>query len=531
MKSIKKYTFDEYYERYEKAKSKHEEWDSLMNEAYSFVFPSKNLYANYLDVNQGEKKNVEVYNSVQHIAGRALQSKMMATVTPSNEMFTRLILNKRLDLAIREEKNKKLLKQTELIFSYLDNSSFNLVAHEYWADIVIGTGAIKVVPGHNKPLAFYNVSPRYLYLDESPNGLIENVYVDIVKVRLDQIKQLYPRANIPDEMEKFASQNSNHRFDLIECVIYNPEATDSNQYIYSVLYKSTKSILIEEHIESSPYIVGRWSKVDNEVMGRGPGIYSLPTVRTLNSLIKYELMGAHMRIQPPLMTLDSSVNVNTLRILPNSIINFKSTNVDGRFPLEQLNLSTDHQYRNILVDYLTNQIHDIFFYEPLGRIGEIPTKTATEMSIREQMASEQIGPVVDRQIYEFVTPLMKRVIYLLDKQNLLDPELKGMNLEDRLIELDFESPLSGSRRLKAVDTFFKAYSMNQQIFGPQLAPATLRIDKVAPYIYEQFGVDPEITKTSEEIAQNMENMEQQQQQAMQAQALNPQTNEGVQPQL
>ena len=83
--------------------------------------------------------------------------------------------------------------------------------------------------------------------------------------------------------------NANHPQWMLQKLLKDPNATVKNLYEgivymhgdeepYKYVVWIDSDILLEEAEKTSKWIVFRWSKINNEVMGRGPALDALPSI-------------------------------------------------------------------------------------------------------------------------------------------------------------------------------------------------------------------------------------------------------------
>jgi hypothetical protein len=110
---------------------------------------------------------------------------------------------------------------------------------------------------------------------------------------------------------------------------------------------------------------------------------------------------------------------------------------------------------------------------------------------------------------ELVSPLIKRVSYILAEAGVMEP----FNINGRETSFKFISPLSRLQQSADVENVIEWMSMVASM-GPELLEATVKMEKIPQWLATQYGVPQELVRTPEEmqqVAKGAQEMIQQQQ--------------------
>lgn len=502
----------EYYKtRYRRAWSIAAQWYSIQEACYHYCIPSRDLFY-YTNQTQGAQKNVKVFDTTGISATTKFVSKVQDALTPPQQVWALLEAGSEIPEDFREEANKYLQDTTNKIFDYIRHSNFDLAINECYYDLAVGTAVLQVNEGPDKdPLRFYSVPLAQACFEESVNGFIESAYRTWGEVRIQELKIMWPNARLPEWIETAFKNDPNASVkNLYEGVVYVLD--DEKPYKYVLWIDS--DILLEEEDISSPWVIFRWSKTNNECMGRGPIMNALPALLSLNEIFRLELTSANMNVCKPLMAYSDGVfNPWTFKLTANTVIPI-APSMNGQAPIIPFPDTANPNFEQLVVTDLRQQINALMYADPLGPI-DSPTKTATELALRQKSLAEEIGPLFTRLQQEFLSRVIQRIIHILQIKGLLEP----LVIDGREIMVRYQSPLVVAQGKQDVMGFMDYYAALTAIFQGN---ALNYIDPVKTpiWIAEKLGIDknlvPEKDRLEEVLKNQSEQAQEMQLQAMQA---------------
>ena len=487
---------DYYRERYRRARAIADLWISLLEACYHYTVPSRNLFY-WTSQYQGAQKNAKVYDTTPVAALRNFVSKVQGALTPPQQTWAILEAGTEIPEEEKERVNLYLQKTTDIVFNYIRQSNFDLAVSECYYDLGIGTGALLCNEGPDEnPLRFYSVPLARLAIEESVNNILETCYRWWDEIPIRDINVLWPKAKLTHTMKEMLRNDPHaHVKNLVEGTIF--EYGKKKPFKYILMYED--ELLIDEYQESSPWIVFRWSKVNNEVYGRGPVIEALPSILSLNELARLELAAANFNVSKPIMAYSDGVfNPWTFHIEPNTVIPVAPSS-SGNFPLQPFPDTANPQFMQLTSNDLRMQINKLLYADPLGPI-EQPQKTATELALRQRNLAEEIGPLFTRLQQEFLSRLMNRVIYILQKKGFIDK----LQVNGKDIQLKYQSPLVAAQGQEDVQKFMQYFQVLQAVQGPEAAVVNVNPVKFPQWVAQKLNVDPSTLNTEDEMKQMYE---------------------------
>jgi hypothetical protein len=150
------------------------------------------------------------------------------------------------------------------------------------------------------------------------------------------------------------------------------------------------------------------------------------------------------------------------------------------------------------------------YHDQLGPVAG-PTKSATEISIRQQELMSDIGSSFGRLQKEFINKVIKRSIDILQRNGHV-PDIKVGN---QIIDIKVISPLAQQQDMDEVNKLAQ-FVQYAGMVGPEAMQIGLDLEAFPEHIAKLLGVDKSLIRDEEaraEIKQQMQQAQQQQQMA------------------
>lgn len=503
-------------QRYANAKGNWELWRSIYDEAFAYVFPNKDPWPD--EQVEGVRKNVQVYDITACNSARRLVSRLHKNLMPADlEWFELEAGDYVIDEVEKQKLNIQLQTFTDIIFRALNDSNFNLVINELLQDLIIGTGGMMILEGDDDevPIKFKSVAPNLFYPEADAFDTIETVWRDFNKISGRDIKRIWPSATISQSISQVMQSDSCAEFDFIEAFVYLPE---KKKYQHIVMEKGSEYRLVDQEVDSSPWVVARWSKASNEVGGRGVVLDAMPTIRSLNLLVEEIMRNVALSTSPPWMASSDGVfNPYLFEIEPNKVIPINQSSM-GNLPLQRLDVASDVRMGNLEINDMRSQIKDCLFDNPVRPV-DAPKQTATEIMVRQQEFIEEIEPAFGRLSVELMPKIINRSIYILQKKGFLPKELK---VDGRYVAIKYKSPLVRGADLQKVQNLVNYSQTLQGLVGAETAVASYNVEKLPSWLADRFEVDPSLIKNEQAVAEMIQTITQANTPANPANDVNPQ---------
>ncbi len=489
---------ERYKRRYVKAQSVAYQWWALLQACYHYLTPQRNLFYQ-TNQTQSAQRNVRVYDTTQVAAGRSYVSKLHSSLCPPQMTWAYLEPGSEIPDQYKAEVNEKVRAYTDRLFDYIRGSNFDTAINESFQDLLTGTGILVCNEGlsDDKPLIFGSIPLAQVAIEESISNRAESCYRTWQEVRIADIQLMWPNAVLtPNMVEMMNEDPSSTIKNVVEAVIHNPR--NKFPYNYCIWYES--DILLDEEDISSPMIIFRASKLNNEVFGRGVSMDALPSIMSLQTAFYFEMTAANLNICKPYMAYSDGVfNPWTFQMQPNTVIPVSPT-TGGQFPIQPLPDVANPAFMQLTTADLRLQINKLMFADPLGP-AEVQPRTAYELSQRQRNLAEEIGPMFTRLQQEFMEPVIHRIIFILEKKGLL-PKIV---IDGKALALRYKSPLTASQGQQDVQTFLQYQQVMQGIVGEESALLYLKPERIGAWVAGKMSLDQKLYNSEEEMKEFFEN--------------------------
>ena len=511
--------------RYNKAKYVADLWIPIMQACFFYAVPFRNRY--YLPGKefQGTAQNTRVYDTTAIEAVKTFVSKLHDSMTPPQvqwgffEVDDAFVRDPDEDEEILEAAQMELSQYMRILFSYIHQSNFDVVINECYYDLSIGTSAL-VINQYRDDMPFLctSIPMDKLAIEEAVNGKIETWFRTWQNLKISELNLRWPNIKLTSDLiaDMLADPEAQVRM-VYEGVAYYANAP--KPYLYAVW--ADNGVLFSEFLESSPGIVWRFQKTNNETWGRGPVMEALPSIISLNEMARIELASANLNVFRPYMGFSDAVfNPHTFRLAPFTIIPIAPIGTGGQVPLIPLPNSADPNFAQLTIQDLRLQIKALLFAEQPEDAMGIQPQTAYELSLKQQNISQKIGPLFSRLQQECLWPCIQRFAYILNSMGKLPyPRLNGVP-----IKFKYKSPLALVKGEQDVGRFVKYVQTMQGTMGPEVTQIYINPGR-APYLLaEMLQIDQRFLnkpKKVAEVMQNLQNKMQMQQMLANSQASTP----------
>lgn len=476
--------------REEKARAREHQWHSLLDDAYEYFLPNRNLFNN---PTKGSSKTDRIFDSTAPLAIKEGVNKVVSSIVPAWQIWAQTKISEAVisELDIDEQEvNKALEEQNKIVFDYINRSNFSTQINEMLLDIFIGTGTIRVDDSDDdaNPLIFSTAQQNTIYFEEGPRGTIETHW-RTVKHKAIHLERLYRGFEASEEVKEIVSNNPYDDVKLKEGVVYDPK---ENKY-WGVVWVDGEDRLswAEDFGSTSPLISGRWSKVSGEVRGRGPAIDVLPDVKTLNKVKEFLLQKAAIDLCGIFTaTNDGVTNPYNIVLQPNVVIPVGS-NDSSNPSLSRLDTRSDLQLTQFEISELRTNIKTALFNDL--RDPSSPVRSATEIAIEANELADRIGSAFGRLQTEVLIPILNRVYSILRNKGLISLELGGVEFD-----VKFTSPLARAQDFQEILAVQQAVEFTLNTSGPEQVQMSFKTEEFGTWAANKTGVPSELIRTETE---------------------------------
>lgn len=464
-------------ERAEKAFAVRDANRNLFDDCYELYSPYRNTLSK-----QGDSHNrpTKQFDSTAQISASNFVNTLQSNFTPAFTKWASLTAGPGIPEKQRSALNKALEVINDSVFAYINASNFSTACAEMYFEWGMGTGCLWLYEGDEmQPLNFVSAPISQIGISEGKFGSID-YRCRSHKIKGKLIKQMWPKATLPADVEKRVTQSPEGEITVIEHFYYDYEDII---WRYDVTI-GVDCIFYDTHPEEICF-TPRWMKVSGNAYGIGPFIHALADVKTLNKLKEYLLRSAALDVAGVYTIVsDGALNPNTINLAPNSFLPVERNAGENGPSIDRLDTSSNFQLQEYMANGLQDQIRKTLLDNKLPAETPQP-KTAFEIAQRMREFMVDIGSAYGRGMFEFVVPMYKRVLGILSRKGFLEiPE--GFTIDNFFVQVQVTSPVAQTQQAEQVQKVMQNFQMMATI-SSELALGSFEVEKFPAWITEMTG--------------------------------------------
>ncbi|AUR90128.1 head-to-tail joining protein [Vibrio phage 1.138.O._10N.261.48.A1] len=487
-----------FIKRFKKAKQERGLWDSLLEEAYDLFLPNRQSERVQT---KGNRRFTRLFDSTGVESLQEWADVIKQGLMPSNQKWANAQPSGKIEAEVelgnadkgqRDELARQLEIITSVIFKYIHASNFDQAVHESLQDAGISTGALLVLDNDdvNDPIRFVSVPSSQVILEGDGKGGLSGVYREH-ELSAEEIKAMFPDAKEDANIEEAARKDPKKQMPVIEGVVWDIKKKEWEYVIY--IKKAQNPVYFRDVYKVTPWCIFRANVAAGETMGRGNALTALPTMRTLNKLESQLIYNNDMAINPPLI-MDTNMSIldpSNVRLAPKRIlpVNYNFDGQTSAFRYLETSGTRFNVGENMKQGY-QNKVRNMFALPMLGDMTD-PTKSATEMNIRNQQALSKQAAMFGRLSQELVTSVIIRVHHILSKYDIVPKEL---SFNGEAVAIKATSPLARVQDMADLEGLlqYEQYMMSKGEMGMAMMAATIDIEQANVFTADKMGVPAQL---------------------------------------
>ena len=503
-------------QKYEELKLMRSNLDHMFQDSQQYVRPNSNKFDHGYTPNQLDGSR-EIYDDTAVWCNQMFANGLSSNLIPKSDRWMYLKVADKAHNELSQDELQYLQKVSDRILHELSlpQSQFYSSSHEAFLDIgAYGTAPVQVsyingvVTFKTRPLAD-------VFFDTDDNGVVDTVYYRCYK-SAKQLMQAFPEV---ENMEGFHKSKSVHdKYELI----YTIEPSDTGKKggrvgadrPYTVTHWSPQ---LKEpiRVDGSSYmtfLVPRWSKLADEVYGRGPAFTCLSQIRVLNKMVKEALTSAEYLNFPTLTAEEDSIML-PMKYGSRQIV-FHEAGSEKPSPILAGN---QPQYIMEMIRMYRETINRSFFVDQIIRQEKKERQSVLEIQdVRGQMLN-QLAPLLNRLEAEYLGPAINLAYTLLDRNRQLPPA--PASLDNKTLEVVYTSPSAQAQyatRLSDISAFMQDLAPLAQV-KPEVLEAVNERELFESYARYR-NIPPSVVKSQKDLDAEREAQAEQEQMMQTVQA-------------
>jgi hypothetical protein len=438
--------------------------ESTWDECYKYTHPQRGAGIQTsvgLTASEYQNEKARIYDDTAADSVRTGTSTFLGSAVPPNAVWAGL------EVGGDSEDEKAWLDQAaEFIWKNIHSSNFDAESADAMIDQWIAGWFVMYCEEQEGGGFYFESWPiGQCYIASSKSGSMIDTVARKWEYNVGQCVGVYGIDNVSDTTrQKYHDGKLEDKITICMLIEPRPDTKGGDTqgrlatqlpFASYVIEEAASHLLKESGYHEFPCMAPRWMRLPGSAYATGPVSDCLPSIKTLNEMTKWTLMGAETAIAPALIVAnDGVVNARNIKLGPRKIIVADTTD-----SIKPLMTGADVKTGIIMAESLQSRIRKVLVADQLPP-ADGPTKTAYEWSVRVQAVRAMMGPMFGRLQAEWLQPLIVRCFGIVWRANIASqfaligepPE----SLLDRPFSVKYLSPLARSQKqveVDAMDTF------------------------------------------------------------------------------
>jgi hypothetical protein len=505
-----------YVRRYKELKQQQKEWANDWEDIRDFILPRTGRFDD--DVKPGEDETGRYDKILDATATRSLRvlaAGMQGGLTSPARPWFKLGLYEE-DLLKQKPISEWLEKVQKRMYTLFSRSNFyNAIHRLYKEEGGYGQAVCVIEEDDIDTVRFKVLTCGEYYLVENERGMIDTMY-RIVWMQARQMEQMFGKDILPQDVKNELEDETGDEFmwfKLLHVIRprqnYDAAKLDAQNMPYESKYIAMQNdypVVRNSGYRESPLAAPRWETNTGDPYGRSPGHDVLPDTKMLQEETADYLASLQKQNEPPLKGTSGLKNEvshlsGTVTYLNDQVQNESLKPIYEVRPDIRAMIEARNDTRLQIKEGLYN---DLF----LMLIEPTPNMTATEVAERHEEKLLMLGPVIERQFYELLTPIIERVYAIMERAGMIPeppPELVEAVRADSSIQdmkVEYISLLAQAQKLVMTQSIraVTAYVTGLAEFKPEVLDKLNQDAAVDEYV-EATGAPSTIINSEREVGQ------------------------------
>lgn len=502
-------------------------WLDKWQDLSDYIDPGRGRFTGS-NANDGKKRHAKIYSSTGKTSSRTLSSGIFSGMTnPARPWFVLRFESD--DLQVDDGAKRWLQAVERKLYAYLspERSNFYPAMQSLYDELVtFGTAALyqEDRPAKDGKQNFKVLTCGTYAVSEGPDGRVDTLYRETWMTARSVVAMFGDKARL--STKQLVENNTPNKYVKVCHLVYPRKdyeinKSDNKNMPFASVYweygaSENEGVLNESGFNEFPFHVVRWDTTNEETYGHGPGEIALNDVKTLQEMVKLRLVAVQKAVDPPLTAPDNFKDRISTR--PGAINKIGGIiggmTQDTLKPLYEARIDIDHLSQSIYE--LEAKIGKVFFNDLFLAVLDKQNMTATEVMQRTAEKLLQLGPVIERQEYELLGPVIERTFAILQRDGVLPPAPSG--IEGASIKIEYVSMLAQTQKTVAINSLQGVFQFAGFLAGmvPDIMDRVDPDEALVQYA-DMVGTPLEIIRSDEDVAAIRQNRAQQQQEQAQMQ--------------
>ncbi|MCF6120532.1 portal protein [Mesorhizobium muleiense] len=488
-------------------------WDSLYSEAYDYVLPNRRP-GGLGKVKQPTQLIFDMTgpNSAMHCAGE-IQRQMFPASTPFITETGPLVAQQ-LKASEKIAWDKKLQGIASFVYPFMKTGDYDDAMHEACTDLTLGTGVVLPLkgPSINEPVRFVCIPQDEVAIGQDAWGRVNYCSWKRQNLGREAVIEAWPKGEFTDDFRKAAADKPYDEITVFQDFYRLPDG----RWRFCVYLERDGGFIAQETYATQPVAVMRFYRWPGEAYGRGPVLFALPTIKTVNKAQELTLKSAAIQLLGIWgFRAGGTFNPDTVRLGPGEFWPMQSTGGLLGPDVQRLDTATARfDVAKMVIGDGQRQIREALLDTRLFDDGGTPPSASEVALIQAQNAKVHIG-AYGRLNTEGTGVIVPRVMEILNEWKIL-PQL--MTFNQLLVSMYINSPMAAALKADELQAAVNYYRLVAETVGPQRVNEYISVDRYLDRTRNGLLVPIDIVTTPDEQKAAVEANAQREAEAIAAQA-------------
>lgn len=430
-------------------------WDNHWAEVARYVRPNQDLF-NQWERTDGDKRTLRIFDDTAQLALPKFAAAVISMAFPATQTYHRMTTpHEKLQRNASVQRYFETINNILFRVRYGPHANFQSQSGEVILDLgAFGNGILFTDDVLGIGIRYKSIPLPEAYFAEDPHGRIDRLHRRF-QFTAHQAMTMFDRRMLSPEINRAYEKSPLQKFWFLHCVAPNEEYRAA-QPLHPVRGKRFHSCYIERETRTTvdeggyrtfPFAVMRYETAPREVYGRGPAMKVLPTIKSLQEMMKTTLRAGQLAVAPPIMlTEDASLSGFDLR---SNALNHGYLDDQNRARAQPFNSGAKVEYAEKLLSDQRAVVNDAFLVTLFRILVDQPQITATEAMLRAQEKGQLLAPTMGRAQAELLGSIVERELDILTMNGALPPMPRELIEAGGEYKIEYQSPLNQAQRAGA----------------------------------------------------------------------------------
>jgi hypothetical protein len=398
--------------------------------------------------------------------------------------------------------NRKLQEVADFVYPFMTTGSYDTSMFEACTDLTIGTGVVLPLkgPSINDPLRFVCIPQDECAIGQDAWGRVNIVSWKRCNLGREAVVEAWPEGTFTKEFRDAARSKPYDPVTVYQDFFRLPDG----RWRFCVYLEKENGLdfIATATYRTQPIAVMRFYRWPGEAYGRGPVLFALPTIKTVNKAQELTLKSAAISLLGIWgFRAGGTFNPDTVRVGPGEFWPMQSTGGLLGPDVQRLDTATARfEVAKMVIGDGQRQIREALLDTRIFDDGRTPPSATEQAIVAQQNAKVHIG-AYGRLNEEGIQVIVPRAMEILNEWGLL-PDLMSFN--QLLVSMYVNSPMAQALKADSLQATINYYQLALQVAGPDNVDEFVKRDVVLDRARQFMLVPADVVPDEKERKQAQE---------------------------